>query len=226
MRGGRFLIAGTAVIVVAVIGPIPALAHRLFWMHMVQHLLLTLVAAPLLALGAPVTSLLRATTGTTRRRVARLMRSSFVHRLTHPLATWSAFALVMWLAHFSPLYDAAIDNRLLHVSEHWLFLGAALLFWTPVIGADAIVRRPLQWPLRLAYLVAALPFQSFLGLAIYSSERPLYESYPSLSDQRLGALIMWVGGDLVFVFALALAVGGWMRADRLEAARAQARAPG
>lgn len=221
MRRSRFLIAGSIVVAAAVIGPVPALAHQHFWMHMVQHLLLTLVAAPLVALGAPVTSLLRATNRGGRRLLARIVRSRVVHMLTHPLVTWAAFALVMWLTHFSPLYDAALDNELLHAFEHWLFFGAAMLFWTPVVGGDAITRRPLVWPLRLAYIVAALPFQSFLGLAIYSAEQPLYASYPDLADQRLGALIMWVGGDLVFVIALALVVGAWMRADRVDAARTE-----
>lgn len=224
MRRSRFLIAGTVVVALAVVGPIATLSHRHFWMHMVQHLLLTLVAAPLFALGAPASALLRATRGATRQRLARLVRSAPVHALTHPLVTWSLFALVMWITHFSPLYDAAVANELIHVLEHWLFLVAALLFWTPVVGSDAVARRALPWPLRLAYLVAALPLQSFLGLAIYSSERPLYDSYPDLADQRLGALIMWIGGDLVFVLALALVVGGWMRADRRAAARAEARA--
>lgn len=223
MRRSRFLIAGAVVVAVAVIGPLPALAHRHFWAHMVQHLMLTLLAAPLFAFGAPVTRLLKATRGATRQRIAAAVRSRPVRALTHPLVTWIGFALVMWLTHFSPLYDLAVRNDLVHAAEHWLYLGAALLFWMPVVAADPIARRALAWPLRLAYLVAALPFQSFLGLAIYSSERPLYASYPDLDDQRAGALVMWIGGDLVFVIALALVVGAWMRADRIDAARAEAR---
>lgn len=223
MRRSRFLIAGAVITAVAVIGPIPALAHRHFWAHMVQHLLLTLVAGPLFVLGAPITALLKATRGGVRRRISAAVRSRPLRVLTHPLVTWGLFAVVMWLTHFSPLYDLAVRNELVHVAEHWLYLVAAVLFWMPVVAADPISRRSLSWPLRLAYLVAALPFQSFLGLAIYSAESPLYESYPDLADQRLGALIMWIGGDLVFVAALALAVGAWMRADRIDAARAEAR---
>lgn len=226
MRRSRFLIAGAVIVGIAVIGPVPALAHRYFWMHMVQHLLLTLVAAPLFALGAPVTSLIKATRGHTRQRVAALAQSRVVAVATHPLFTWTALAAVMWVTHFSPLYDAAVGNPLVHVLEHWLFLAAGVLFWMPVVGGERIARRPLRWPVRLAYLVAALPLQSFLGLAIYSTQRPLYESYPDLSDQRMGALIMWIGGDFVFVLALALVVGGWMRADRRDAAREEARMHG
>lgn len=223
MRRSRFLIAGAAVVAVAVVGPIPELAHRHFSVHMIQHLLLSFVAAPLFALGAPLATLLKAVRGHMRQRLAAVARSRSVESLTHPLTGWTALAVVMWITHFSALYDVAVANELVHVFEHSLYLGAALLFWMPVVGADALSRRLLAWPLRLVYLAAALPLQSFLGLAIYSSQRPLYASYPDLTDQRLGALIMWIGGDFVFVIAIVLVIAGWMRADRAEAARAEAR---
>lgn len=220
MSRTRFLVASIVVSVVSLVGPIPALSHRFFWAHMIQHLLLTLLAAPLLVLGAPAVALLRSTRGGLRRGLVALLRSRAFHLLTHPLLAWVSFALVMWVAHFTPLYQRALDNESVHVFEHTLFLAAGVLFWTPVIGADPFTRRRMAWPVRLGYLVAALPLQSFLGLALYSTTRPLYEQYPDLSDQRLGALIMWIGGDFVFVIALALTAAGWMRADRAEALRA------
>jgi len=211
-------IAGGLVLAGALIGPIPAAAHEHFWVHMVQHLLVMLVAAPLILLSAPVTRVLRATRGRMRFRVAGLLRSRPFQVVSHPLVTWGSFALVMWVTHFSPIYQLAVENELVHLAEHSAYLVAALLFWTPVIGLDP-ARHKLSWPVRIAYLLLALPLQSFLGLALYSSERPLYAAYPSLDDQRLGALIMWIGGDLLFVVAIALAVGGWMRADTREAER-------
>ena len=219
MNRSRFLIASVVVAALALVGPLASLAHRFFWAHMVQHLTLTLVAAPLFVLGAPGIALLRSTRGAVRQRVARLFRSRILHGLTHPLVAWIAFALVMWLSHFTSLYQAALDHEPVHLAEHSLFVSAGVLFWMPVVGADPFTRR-MAWPVRLGYLVAALPLQSFLGLALYSTTTPLYEQYPDLSDQRLGALIMWIGGDLVFVLALALTAAGWMRADRAEALRA------
>lgn len=191
---------------------------------MVQHLLLVLVAAPLFLMGAPITAILRATRGQVRRRIARLIHSRVVRLVTHPLITWAVFGLVMWITHFSPLYQAALENELLHVAEHALYLSAGLLFWMPAIGSDPFSRRALPHPARLGYLAAALPVQSFLGLALYSSGRPLYDGYPDLTDQRAGALIMWLGGDFVFVVAIALAIGAWMRAEEVDAARAASRA--
>ena len=216
----RFLIASAVVAAVALVGPVPPLAHRYFWVHMVQHLLLTLVAAPLFVLGAPAVALLRSTKGPLRQGLAAAFRSRLFHLVTHPLVAWIAFALVMWLTHFTPLYQQALDHELVHVVEHLLFITAGVLFWTPVVGADPFTRRRVAWPVRLGYLVAALPLQSFLGLALYSTTTPLYDRYPDLSDQRLGALIMWIGGDFVFVMALALTAAAWMRADRAQALRA------
>lgn len=216
MSRNRFLVASALFVVVALVGPVPALAHRYFWAHMVQHLLLTLVAAPLFVLGAPAIALLRSTRGSLRRALVTVLRSRAFHLVTHPLVAWLTFALVMWLSHFTPLYQQALDHELVHVFEHALFLGAGILFWTPVVGSDPFTKRRMAWPVRLGYLVSALPLQSFLGLALYSATTPLYEQYPDLSDQRLGALIMWIGGDFVFVLALALTVGAWMRADRSD----------
>ena len=214
----RFWVVGLFVLCVALVGPLAAATHEHFWAHMVQHLLMTLVAPPLILLSAPVTRLLRASRGANRQRLAALLRSRVFRALTHPLFTWVLFALVMWTTHFSPIYQLATENELVHLAEHSAYVVAAMLFWAPVIGLDPS-RHKLAWPVRLAYLLLALPLQSFLGLALYSSESPLYEAYPSLDDQRLGALIMWIGGDLVFVLAVALAIGGWMRADRKEAER-------
>ena len=209
-----FLIASLVVAALALVWPLPALTVEYFSAHMVQHLLLTLVAAPLFVLGAPAMALLRSTKGAVRKALVSIFRSRVFHLLTHPLVAWLVFALVMWLTHFTPLYQGALDNELVHVLEHALFIAAGVLFWTPVIGADPFTKRRMAWPVRLGYLVSALPLQSFLGLALYSSTRPLYEQYPDLDDQRLGALIMWIGGDFVFVLALALTVGAWMHAER------------
>ncbi len=215
----RFSVGAVVVAAIALVGPMAGYAHELFWVHMVQHLLLTLLVAPLFVAGAPLTAVLRMSSGARRRSLARLLRSRLLGVVTHPVVAWMVFAVVMWVTHFSPLYELALQNELVHVAEHGLYLAAAVLFWMPVIGADPISRRRLAHPARLAYLVAALPVQSFLGLALYSSSRPLYAQYPDLSDQRLGALIMWIGGDFVFVVALALSTAAWMRADRLEARR-------
>ena len=224
--------AGLAVLLIALASPIAAYDTTLFWVHMVQHLLLTLVAAPLLALGAPITLALRVSSADIRRRVILpLLHSLPLRVLSFPVLTWLLFAAVMWASHFSPLFDAALENEAVHVFEHALYLGVAMLFWWPVVGAD-----PSPWRLphaaRLAYLFLGMPQSSFLGLAILSAPAVLYPHYATLdrdwgptplADQQLAGGIMWAGGDLLFLTGLILALWVWLRAEEAEGRRADAR---
>jgi cytochrome c oxidase assembly factor CtaG len=208
----------------------------LFSVHMVQHLLLTMVAAPLIALAAPITLVLRLSSPETRRQVVLPVLHSRVMRfISFPAVAWIAFAAVMWGAHFSPLFDAALENPLAHDIEHALFLGTALLFWWPVVAADPIPWR-LAHPSRSLYTFLQMPQNTFLAVIILGATVPLYQHYATLQipwpgwtataldDQRLAAGIMWVGGDLLFIGAVAALVWGWMRAEEANTARADRRA--
>jgi putative copper resistance protein D len=225
-------LGGLAVLFVALASPIAAYDTTLFSVHMVQHILLTLVAAPLLALGAPITMLLRVSSAPTRRRVLLpVLHSRVLRVLSFPVVTWVVFAAVMWASHFSALYDAALENEAIHVFEHGLYLAVALLFWWPVVGADP---SPWRMPhaLRIGYLFVGMPQSSFLGLAIVSAPDVLYPHYATLVrswgptpllDQQWAGGIMWVGGDMAFLLGLILAVWVWMRAEEREAVRVDAR---
>lgn len=177
---------------VALSPPVDGRADATLAAHMTQHVTLTMVAAPLLAAGIP-----------------RLPR-------VHPLIAWLAFAATGWLVHFTPLYDAATDNLPLHALEHALLLGTAVLFWAQVVGPGAT----LSHPLRLLYLVVAMPQNTFLALAIFSSSRVLYPHYAGLrdplADQRLGGGIMWVAGDLVLLVAVLIVAAAWARHEERQ----------
>ena len=209
----------------ALASPFAAYDTTLFSVHMGQHLLLTLVAAPLLLLGAPVSLLVRASPDA-RRLVAGLVHRPAVRTLTSPVVTWTLFGIVMWFSHYSALYNAALDSDVVHLGEHALYLAAGLLFWWPVVGIDPGARR-LKFPARLVYVILEMPVQAFLALAIYSADRVLYPNYANLvrawgpsplDDQRGAAVVMWVGGDFLFLAALVLLLFAWMRADEREAA--------
>jgi putative copper resistance protein D len=232
VRRWSFL-AGLLAIAVALQSGIERYDTTLFSIHMVQHILLTLVAPPLLALGAPVTQLLRAASpGTRARWILPVLRSRFVGVLSHPVVAWLAFVSVMWAAHFSPLFDLSLEDPLVHDLEHALFLGSALLFWWPVIGLDPAPRR-MSHPGRLLYLFLQMPQNSFLAMAILFATSPLYPHYvtlgapygvDALADQRLAAGIMWFVGDVIFLAALLAVLAGWMRSDARGAAAAERRA--
>ncbi len=220
--------AGVGLLLLATQSVIGLYDTTLFTVHMSQHLLLTMVAAPLLLLGAPVTLLLRASSSETRRHwILPVLHSRVVGVMSNPLVAWSLFAVVMWTSHFSPLFEAALDDQFIHQFEHLLYLSTALLFWWPVIGVDPAPRR-LSHPMRIGYLMLGMPFSSFLGLAIFSATSVLYTHYATLQrpwgqtpidDQAWAGGIMWAGGDLVFFVAMLLAVVAWLRSEEVEQRR-------
>jgi putative copper resistance protein D len=223
--------AGLASILVALCSPIEAYEGQLFSVHMVQHMLLELVAAPLLLLGAPATLALRAASPSVRHWLLRLLHSRAVAVLTFPLLAWVLFAAVNWGWHFSPLYNQALENPPLHYLQHATFLAAALLFWWPVVGADPS-RWRVPYPVRLFYLFLAMPQNSFLGVALMGAPVVLYSHYATnlrewgptaLSDQNLGGILMWVFGDVVFLIGMAAVVAGWVRHEDRRTARLDAR---
>jgi cytochrome c oxidase assembly factor CtaG len=227
-RAACFL-GGLVVVWVALQSPIDAYADTRLAVHMVQHLLLTMVAAPLLVLGAPVTLALRAATPAFRRRwLLPLLRSRLVRLLAAPPLAWAQFAVVLWASHFSPLYEAAVRNDGVHALEHLLYLTSAVLFWSPVVGIDPSPKR-LSHPARLLYLFLAMPQASFLGLAMWGADRVLYPAYQAalgpaaLDDQRLAGTIMGSAGMLVMVPALGLVLLDWLAREEREAARVDAR---
>ncbi|MEO8639554.1 MAG: cytochrome c oxidase assembly protein [Chloroflexota bacterium] len=226
-------LAGVATIGLALVSAVDVYAESLFTVHMVQHLLLAMVAPPLLAFGAPVTLALRAVSVKVRRSILLPVLHSWpVRAISWPPVGWSFFAVVMWLTHFSPLFNAALENEALHSAEHLLYLVAGVLFWWPVIAAD-----PLRWRLspigRMAYLAAQMPFNTAVGLAIYFAPAILYPHYASLgrtwgpdplTDQQLAGIVMWGLGDVILLGALVLAVEAWLRADEKRSRRTRERA--
>jgi len=226
-------LAGLVVIAIALQSIVARYDTTLFSDHMLQHVLLTLIATPLLALGAPITLLLRVTRPEPRRRVILpILHSRIIRVLAFPVVSWVLFAAVMWGTHFSSLFELSLENPFVHDLEHLLYLTAGLLFWWPAVGLD-----PAPWrmphPVRVMYLFLQMPQNTFLALAIYSASAPLYPHYANLrldwipdalSDQRLAGGLMWIIGDLVFVTAMVLVVAGWMRFEERDTDRREAHA--
>jgi putative copper resistance protein D len=194
-------------------------------------MLLVFGAAPAIVLAAPITLVLRVATPAVRARwILPVLRSRVVKVIAHPLVAWLLFTAVMWGSHVSPLFDAALEDPLLHDIEHALYLGTALLFWWPVVGRDPSPWR-LPYPARVFYLALQMPLNSLLGVAILFSEQVLYPHYvttgrtwlPSpLEDQQLAGAIMWGVGDAAFLVAILLVIAAWMRHDEAVTRRREA----
>lgn len=215
-------VAGVAVLLVALDSGLATYDTTLFSMHMVQHLLLTLVAPPLLLHAGPIVLLLRVSSSETRKRwILPVLHSRVVKALSFPVVAWVLFAAVMWGSHFSGLFDLALENEWVHRVEHGIYLFAALLFWWPVVGPD-----PSPWRLRpsvrVLYVGMQMPQNTFLALAIYAASEPLYSHYVTtirswgptpLEDQQMAGGLMWLGGDLLFLTAIILLVHAWIQDD-------------
>jgi putative membrane protein len=221
--------AGLGVVTIALTGPIDAAVTTSFSIHMVQHLLITMVAPPLLLLGAPITLALQAWPGTRRRWLLATLRSGPARLFGNPLVAWALFFVVLWGIHFTGIYEAALHNDGLHALEHVALLVTALLFWMPIVRADP-APSGLSYPARILYLFAAMPAMAYLGLTIVSSRHVLYTTYAhadgvarALADQRAAGAIMWAGTMVLIVPALGFVLLDWMRADERAAARVDAR---
>lgn len=223
MKRWWFLAAGSACAVIAVSSPVDALADRSFAWHMVQHLALCLIAPVLLLLGRPLQLFVRRVPKAAVRSVAVLSRA--VRIVTYPAIALPAFVFTLWVVHFSPLYERALEAPIVHVGEHALLFGAGLLFWFCVVEPfDA--PPSLGPPARAFYLFVALPQCALVGVAIDSARRPLYAHYvralgsAALHDQHDAAAIMWLGSGTVVFAAILLVLAGWarreMREDRVE----------
>ncbi len=224
---------GLATLVLALASGIEVLAGDLFSVHMLQHMLLTIVAAPLLLLGAPVRPLLRGLPPVVRASVIRPLAGNRVvrgalHVARHPLVAVAIYVGGLYLWHWPALYDAAVENDLLHAVEHAHFFFGALLFWSVVIDPEPF-KGTLPYAARIVYLLLAGAAQNTLlgGLLAFSS-RVLYTHYgeraarlgiDALTDQRVGGAVMWVPGDAIFLIAASGAFFLWLEVEEREQRR-------
>ena len=205
-----FLLVGFIALVVALLSPLDELAEGLFVAHMVQHMLLIVVAAPTLLLGDPFPVAVWALPRAWRLRMGRwITRTSKIGRLwrvaTAMSPAWIVSACVLWGWHLPSAYDAALAHRWLHDLEHLSFFFAAILFWWPVIHPAPRYRRGASYPARVVYLVLGAFQTAALGLLITLAPTALYRSYAgaaALEDQARGGVIMWGLGGAIDMLAV------------------------
>jgi len=219
-------LSGLCVLALVHLGPLAAWSHTFFWVHMTQHLLVMMVAAPLLVLGAPTTLWFSASSDAHRRRwVVPVIRSRAVRILTNPILTWILFAGVLMGTHFTAFYNFALQN---HDADYFieqpLFLVAAFLFYFPLIGANLQPRRPSHGARMVSMATMMIP-EAVVGGVIYFASVLLYPAFASQrpfgpdpkSDQQLSGALMWALVMIVDTGWIMVAAAEWFSSEERRA---------
>lgn len=204
---------GILTLIVALITPISLLSDQyLFSAHMVQHILLTLVAPPLLLLGLPGWLF------EPLRNYPPLL--ALARQLTNPFVAFAAFNVVFVGWHAPAFYNLALYSPAVHLLEHSSLIFTALLTWMPVVSPTKLLPR-LPLPLQVFYLFLSSIVGTGLGAILTLAREPIYTFYaqaqriwgiPLLEDQVWAGLIMWVGAAMIFLFALTIVFFRWFSA--------------
>jgi putative membrane protein len=235
LRGHRWPVARTLFFLGPGLGSIAAVTvsglgaydTTLLSVHMVQHMVLSMVAPIFLALGAPVTLALRTVRGAPRRRLLAIVHSRVARVATFPLVAYAIFVVNPFVLYFTGLYRLTLENTFAHEWVHAHFIVTGCLFFWPLLGLDPL---PGRWPYpaRALLMVLSVPFHTVLGLTVMQSSLLFGgDWYPSLglawadpwADQKLAGGILWVGGEFVSITMLGVLVVQWMRQSEREARR-------
>ncbi len=229
--------AGLAVLAIALASPIELLSAQLFWVHMIQHVLLLVVAAPLIVLARPWIRLWRCLPLDARRWLARGLSHGertaplrLVSRtLGRPLPSFLAFSVVLLAWHVPVLFDATLHSTTLHALEHSLFFCTAVLFWKQVIPSPPL-RTRLVAAQRVLYVIGGMIVSWALAVVLALAPNPLYGFYAhqasrpggisAIADQQLAAGIMWVPGSITFLIVVFVYVHRWLMPPTPSTARA------
>ncbi len=223
---------GLVTIVVALESPLDGYADQLFWVHMCQHVLLLLIAPPLILLGRPWPRMWLGIPAGPRTAIGRTLAharwTAGLRALARPWPSWALFngAFVGW--HIPAAYDETLRSQPIHDLEHAMFFFTGLLFWAHVIEPGPL-RARLGWPARLGYLVGAMIVGWVLAITLVLVAHPIYAPYAALAhrpggisaltDQQLAAGVMWVPGSVPYAIALFIGLYRWLEPERRPARR-------
>ncbi|GAA4442929.1 cytochrome c oxidase assembly protein [Phytohabitans houttuyneae] len=222
-----FIGAGLGSIAAVTVSGLHAYDTTLISVHMVQHMVLSMVAPIFLALGAPITLALRVLRGAPRRRLLALVHSRVARVFSFPLVAYALFVANPFVLYFTGLYRLTLSNTFAHEVVHAHFILTGCLFFWPLLGLDPL---PGRWPYpgRALLMVLSVPFHTVLGLTIMQSTTLLGgDWYPSLgltwadpwTDQKVAGGILWAGGEFVSVTMIGVLLVQWFKQSEREARR-------
>lgn len=212
--------SGFTVLTLALVSPLHTVGSVLFSVHMAQHEIMMLVAAPLLVLARPLVPFLRGLPFSWRRALGHAAKTNWIegpwHAISAPLPAWTIHLIALWLWHLPSLFDATLQSDAVHSLQHACFFGSAMLFWWSLVGGR---ERRLRAGIAVLYVFTTAVHTSLLGALVTFAPVPLYPAYRStvawgltaLQDQQIGGLIMWVPGGVVFTVAGLVLFARWLR---------------
>jgi cytochrome c oxidase assembly factor CtaG len=227
-----FVVLGMGSFVLATASGLSAYDTTLLSVHMVQHMVLSMVVPLSLALGAPITLALRTLPASPRRWLLAVLHSRVAKVLAFAPLAFALYVLSPWALYFTSWYDASLHHEYVHQMMHvHLVLVGTLFFW-PIVGVDPIPGR-VSYPFRVLLVVLTLPFHAFLGVTIMGENTLIGGRwYPDLhhgpmgawlpapmSDQHLAGGILWSSGDLIGLIFFGVLFTQWVRSSMREAVR-------
>jgi putative copper resistance protein D len=228
LRTLSFLVGGLGSIVLATMSALGVYDDTLFTDHMVQHMILSMVAPVFLALGAPVTLALRTFRPRSRKALLGVLHSKVARFFTWTPIAWAHFVLLPFVLYHTQWYAATLQHTWLHELLHVQILVAGCLFFWPLLGLDPLPGR-ISYPARMLVTFLSLPFHAILGLSVMLQTSLIAGDYyrelgrpwgPSLSaDQYAGGGVLWATGDLVGLLFFGVMFFQWQRAESRTAVR-------
>ncbi|MGW2181098.1 cytochrome c oxidase assembly protein [Streptomyces sp. NPDC001732] len=239
-RGDEWPVGRTVFFVVGVLSIALVMCTKLndygmvmFSVHMVQHMVISMLSPILLLLGAPVTLALRALPVAGRDRTGprelllMLLHSRYMRVITHPAFTIPIFIASLYALYFTPLFDFLMGSKTGHIAMMVHFLAVGLVFFWPIMGVDPGPHRP-GYVMRMLELFAGMPFHAFFGIALMMASTPMVETYKhppaslgidALSDQNWAGGIAWAFSEIPSVLVLIALVFQWYRSEQRTAKR-------
>ncbi|MYS22704.1 putative membrane protein/putative copper resistance protein D [Streptomyces sp. DvalAA-14] len=240
LRGDRWSVGRTAAFVTGVLTVGVTMCTRLndygmvmFSVHMVQHMILSMLSPILLLLGAPVTLALRALPAAERGHIGprellvKLLHSRYMRYITHPAFTIPLFIASLYGLYFTPLFDTLMSTRTGHIAMMVHFLAVGLVFFWPIMGVDPGPHRP-GYVMRMLELFAGMPFHAFFGVALMMASEPMVTTFlhppaslgvDPLNDQTSAGGIAWAFSEVPSVIVLVALLFQWYTSEQRQARR-------
>jgi putative membrane protein/putative copper resistance protein D len=205
----------------------------MFSVHMVQHMVISMLSPILILLGAPITLALRALppaargTKGPRELLLMLLHSRYMRIVTHPVFTIPLFIASLYALYFTPLFDFLMESKPGHIAMMMHFLATGLVFFWPIMGVDPGPHRP-GYLMRMLELFAGMPFHAFFGIALMMASQPMVKTYAdppaslgidALSDQNAAGGIAWAFSEIPSVLVLIALLFQWYGSEQRQAKR-------